>query len=146
MTGAELQDIMCGNPDIDVDLLNSVVEYDGYDKDDKVILYFWDVLREMTVDERKLFLQFVWARSRLPVRVSDFDTPFTIQRDMKSANGEEDSALPRASTCFFSLALPEYKTKELLKSKLLFAIENVTTMESDYVTNDAEVGEGWRGL
>jgi hypothetical protein len=28
----------------------------------------------------------------------------------------------------------------------LFAIENVVTMESDYVTNDAEVGEGWRNV
>jgi hypothetical protein len=42
--------------------------------------------------------------------------------------------------------LPEYPEKEMLKQKLLFAIENVTTMESDYVTNDVEVSEGWRGL
>ena len=44
------------------------------------------------------------------------------------------------------MTLPEYPDKEMLKRKLLFAIENVTTMESDYVTNDVEVGEGWRGL
>jgi len=146
MTGPELQDIMCGNPDIDVDLLRRVVEYEGYDENDDVITNFWEVLREMTSRDRKLFLQFVWARSRLPVRLSDFDTTFTIQRDTKCAGGEEDSALPSASTCFFSLTLPEYQSKDLLKKKLLFAIENVTTMESDYVTNDAEVGEGWRGL
>jgi len=144
MTGTEIQQILCGNVDIDVDLLQRVVEYEGYEKHDAVIEYFWEVLREMTSNERKLFLQFVWARSRLPARLSDFDTPFTIQRDVKS--GIDDSALPRASTCFFSLSLPEYRSKELLKKKLLFAIENVTTMESDYVTNDAEVGEGWRGL
>jgi hypothetical protein len=33
-----------------------------------------------------------------------------------------------------------------LHEKLTFAVENVCTMESDYVTNDAEVGEGWRGV
>jgi len=42
--------------------------------------------------------------------------------------------------------LPEYQSKEILKAKLLFAINNVTTMESDYVTNDSEVQEGWRGI
>jgi len=146
MTGRELQDIMCGHPDIDVDLLRRVVEYEGYNDNDQVIVNFWDVLREMTIRDRKLFLQFVWARSRLPVRLSDLDTTFTIQRDTKCVDDGDGSALPSASTCFFSLTLPAYQSKELLKKKLLFAIKNVTTMESDYVTNDAEVGEGWRGL
>ena len=39
-----------------------------------------------------------------------------------------------------------YKDKDTLKSKLLFAINNVATMESDYVTNESEVREGWRGM
>lgn len=145
-TGNQLRDIVCGNPDIDVELLRRVVEYEGYDETDTVITYFWDVLREMTTSERKLFLQFVWARNRLPLKESDFDAPFKIQKDSKTANGDADYPLPSASTCFFSLTLPDYPEKEILKEKLLFAIENVTTMESDYVTNDVEVSEGWRGL
>lgn len=144
-TGHEVQDKICGNPEVDVGLLQRVVEYEGYEKDSPIITYFWEVLREMSNRERKLFLQFVWARSRLPLRESDFDAPFKIQKDIKS-NVNEVDALPGASTCFFSLTLPEYKSKEILKQKLMFAIENVTTMESDYVTNDTEVGEGWRGL
>ena len=100
----------------------------------------------MTTSERKLFLQFVWARNRLPLKESEFDAPFKIQKDSKTVNEDGDYPLPSASTCFFSLALPEYPEKQVLKDKLLFAIENVTTMESDYVTNDVEVSEGWRGL
>lgn len=144
-TGIEVRDKICGNPEIDVGLLQRVVECEGYEPDDAVITYFWEVLREMSNRERKLFLQFVWARSRLPLKESDFDAPFKIQKDLKSRANEVD-ALPGASTCFFSLTLPEYASKEILKEKLMFAIENVTTMESDYVTNDAEVSEGWRGL
>jgi hypothetical protein len=145
-TGEQLRDIMCGNPDIDVEMLRRVTEYEGYKNDDDVISHFWEVLREMTTSERKLFLQFVWARNRLPLKESDFDAPFKIQKDTKSIQENGDYPLPSASTCFFSLTLPEYPDKETLKRKLLFAIENVTTMESDYVTNDVEVGEGWRGL
>ena len=146
-TGNELRDIICGNPDIDVELLRKVVEYEGYNDEDKVINYFWEVLREMTTSERKVFLQFVWARNRLPLRESDFDAPFKIQKDTKPVNMDSgDYPLPSASTCFFSLTLPDYPEKELLRQKLLYAIQHVTTMESDYITNDAEVGEGWRGI
>ncbi|KAL7489479.1 hypothetical protein ACHAW6_015106 [Cyclotella cf. meneghiniana] len=144
--GQQLRDILCGNPDIDVELLRRVVEYEGYNENDDVISYLWEVLREMTTSERKLFLQFVWARNRLPLKEADFDAPFRILKDTKGVKEGEDYPLPSASTCFFSLILPEYPHKEILKQKLLFAIENVTTMESDYVTNDVEVSEGWRGL
>lgn len=145
-TGEQLRDILCGNPDIDVELLRRVVEYEGYNENDAVISYLWDVLREMSTSERKLFLQFVWARNRLPLKEADFDAPFRIQKDTKLVRDGDDYPMPSASTCFFSLMLPEYPNKEVLKEKLLFAIENVTTMESDYVTNDVEVREGWRDL
>jgi len=143
LTGEELRDFFCGNPDIDVDILRRVVEYEGYDESDIVIVYFWEVLRELTNEERKRFLQFVWARNRLPMKQSDFDAPFKIQKD----NGKDgDKALPSASTCFFSLTLPEYKNKVDLKEKLLFAINNVTTMETDFQTNSAEITEGYRAI
>ena len=77
------------------------------------------------------------------MKESDFDAPFKIQRD----NGTDGpQALPSASTCFFSLSLPEYTCKEHLKEKLLFAINNVTTMETDFQTNSAEIAEGYRAF
>merc|ERR1712238_168001 len=145
-TGEQLRDIVCGNSEIDVELLRRVVEYEGYNESDLVVVFFWEVLREMTTSERKLFLQFVWARNRLPLKERDFDAPFKIQKDTKDFDKNGDYPLPSASTCFFSLTLPDYPTKAVLKQKLLFVIENVTTMESDYVTNDVEISEGWQGL
>jgi HECT-domain (ubiquitin-transferase) len=141
LSGEELRELMCGNPQVDVDLLKQVVEYEGYSATDAVIGYFWQTLTEMTTEERKQFLQFVWARNRLPTRESDFDAPFKIQKDTKSA-----AALPSASTCFFTLTLPEYSSPEALREKLLFAIRNVTTMETDFQTNSAEIAEGYRSF
>lgn len=140
-TGAELNEFICGNASVDVDLLMRVVEYEGYTANSQVIKYFWDTLREMTNVERKSFLQFVWARSRLPTREIDFEAPFKIIKDTKSTG---DDALPSASTCFFTLTLPAYSSKDVLRKKLVFAIENGYTMESDYVTNEAEVDKGWK--
>merc|ERR1712232_1093857 len=145
-SGKELRDTFCGNQNVDVDLLKLVVEYEGYNETDKVIINFWETLREFSDDERKSFLQFVWARNRLPLRESDFEAPFKIQRDTTNNAALPDQALPSASTCFFSLALPEYSTKEVLKDKLLFAIQNVTTMETDFQTNSAEIAEGYRAF
>lgn len=144
--GSELRGLMCGNDDVDVDLLQSVVEYEGYAENDAVIEAFWETLRELNNTEMKLFLQFVWARNRLPLKKSDFEAPFKIQRDSANAGDRADQALPSASTCFFSLALPEYTCKEILKEKLLFAISNVTTMETDFQTNSAEIAEGYRAF
>jgi len=147
-SGKELRGTFCGNQNVDVDLLKLVVEYEGYNETDKVIINFWETLREFSDDERKQFLQFVWARNRLPMRESDFEAPFKIQKDTTESSDKEraNQALPSASTCFFSLTLPEYSSKEILKEKLLFAIKNVTTMETDFQTNSAEIAEGYRAF
>mmetsp|Transcript_36487 Transcript_36487/g.88057 ORF Transcript_36487/g.88057 Transcript_36487/m.88057 type:complete len:5319 (+) Transcript_36487:189-16145(+) len=151
LSGEELRDMICGNPEIDVDLLRRVVEYEGYKETDEVIQFFWEALREFTNEERKKFLQFVWARNRLPIKESDFDAPFKIQKDTGgSEESQEDQpgpvSLPSASTCFFALTLPAYKTKEELKEKLLFAINNVATMETDFSTQSHEIAEGYRSF
>ena len=144
-TRDELKDLICGNTDVDVNLLMRMTEYEGgYSKDTTIIKYFWEILREMTSRNRKLFLQFVWARSCLPSTKSDFEAPFKIIKDPRQKEAVVSTYLPTASTCFFSLTLPEYETKEILHEKLLFAIQNGYTMESDFVTNDAEVEKGWR--
>ena len=146
LSAQELRDTICGCPDVDVELLKSVVEYEGYDESDAVIGYFWETLREATDDDRRKFLQYVWARSRLPLRAADFESPFKILRDSSNMDERADQALPSASTCFFSLTLPEYSSAQVLKEKLMYAINNVTTMETDFQTNSSEILEGYRAL
>jgi hypothetical protein len=146
LSGEEFRDMICGNSDIDVALLQRVTEYEGYQITDGVVQNFWVVLRELDNNEMKSFLQFVWARNRLPMRESDFESPFKIVRDSLNSGDTADQALPSASTCFFSLILPEYTSKETLREKLVFAINNVTTMETDFQTNSAEIAEGYRAF
>lgn len=38
-------------------------------------------------------------------------------------------SLPVAHTCFFHLDMPDYKDKETLQNKLLYAIQNANTYE-----------------
>jgi len=94
----------------------------------------------MSAEERTEFLRFVWARSRMPSSAKDFPMNFKIQGPQGGAKENPDLYLPHAQTCFFSLSLPAYTTKEVLKEKLLFAIKNSPNMDADVLLHSAE---GW---
>jgi hypothetical protein len=51
--------------------------------------------------------------------------------------------LPVGRTCFFRLEVPHYKSEEIFKEKLLYAIRNCTVIDADIehvVANDDEEG------
>lgn len=51
--------------------------------------------------------------------------------------------LPVGRTCFFRLEVPHYKTEDLFREKLLYAIRNCTVIDADIehvVANDDEEG------
>lgn len=54
--------------------------------------------------------RFTWGRSRLPASAGQFAQPFKIQAFAKSP---PDAYLPVAHTCFFSLELPRYSTRQV---------------------------------
>jgi hypothetical protein len=141
-TAEELETLVCGRRELDVELLKSVTEYEGGLKDsDAHVKWFWEVLEEMGAEDRTAFLKFAWARSRMPSK-SELSTAFHLQQPSGGAAEKPDSFLPSAQTCFFSLALPRYSSKDILKIKFLKAIE-CTLMDADVRLRSAE---GWAEL
>ena len=139
----ELEDLVCGKSEVDIELLQQVAEYEepGVDENTPHIRYLWEVLHEMQPDERTAFLRFVWARSRMPQSACNFPTSFKIQgAQNQEAKSSPDDYLPRAQTCFFSLSLPAYTSKQILHKKLLLAINNTPSMDADVRLHNAE---GW---
>lgn len=61
----ELELLISGLPDIDLDDLRAHTEYHGYKVTDPVISYFWSVLRGFSQEEKALFLQFVTGTSKV---------------------------------------------------------------------------------
>lgn len=126
---------------MDVALLKQCTEYEEIDENTPHVIYFWQVLEEMSNEERTKFLRFVWARSRMPNSVKDFPMNFKLQAaHYQGARTSPDLYLPHAQTCFFSLSLPAYTSKEILRKKLIFAIENSPNMDADVRLHNAE---GW---
>ncbi|UIZ29691.1 hypothetical protein KXD40_002911 [Peronospora effusa] len=141
-TPRELEVLICGRREVDVDLLQQCTEYsEGADETMPHVQHFWEVLREMTSEERTSFLRFVWARSRMPNSAKDFPMNFKLQAAHDpGAVGHPDQYLPHAQTCFFALRLPTYTSKEVLRTKLLYAIQNSPNMDADVRLHNAE---GW---
>ena len=133
----ELESIVCGVPDVDVEFLHSRTKYvGGVLMTDTHIKYFWDVLSdEFTPEDRTQFLRFVWGRERMSP--TDEGSTFIIGPHLTARDsGEPDKWLPVAHTCFFSLDLPKYSSREITKSKLLFAMHNCNAIDAD------DTGEG----
>lgn len=139
-TPVEMEEMFSGCVTVDIKLLKQCTEYDGLDPNSQLVSNFWSVLEEMTDEERTLFLRFVWARSRMPSSTQDLLMNFKLQAVHGEAQTSPDLYLPHAQTCFFSLGLPPYSTKEILREKLLYAIHNSPNMDADVRLHNAE---GW---
>ena len=124
----QVETLVCGAADIKIDILRANTEYsNGANESDPHITYFWEVLTEMTPKERQLFLKFVWGRSRLPASKT-----FTHMKITKLVpRGPVDSYLPVTHTCFFTIDLPPYNSKAVMKDKLLYAITHCTAIDLD---------------
>lgn len=131
-TGLELELMVCGSPEVDVGLLERCTEYSSCSASDEHIVWFWQVLREFSQDERSAFLRFVWGRSRLPANEKEFPQLFKLQSFSKAQPGQSvDGYLPIAHTCFFSVEMPAYSSEQVLRDKLLYAIYNCQEIDGD---------------
>ena len=61
----ELELLISGLPDIDLDDLRAYTDYQGYKSTDPEITYFWNVLKSFSKQEKALFLQFVTGTSKV---------------------------------------------------------------------------------
>ncbi|XP_054838474.1 E3 ubiquitin-protein ligase HACE1 isoform X1 [Eublepharis macularius] len=120
----ELELLLSGMPEIDVsDWIKNTEYTSGYERDDPVVQWFWEVVEELTQEERVLLLQFVTGSSRVPhggfahIMGGSGLQNFTIAAVPYTPN-----LLPTSSTCINMLKLPEYPRKEILKDRLLVAL------------------------
>ncbi|KAJ4302565.1 NEDD4 E3 ubiquitin-protein ligase [Collariella sp. IMI 366227] len=119
----ELELLIGGIAEIDVDDWKKHTDYRGYTESDEVIQFFWQTVRSWDGEQKSRLLQFTTGTSRIPVngfkdlQGSDGPRRFTIEKAGEMTN------LPKAHTCFNRLDLPPYKTLEMLQNKMTIAVE-----------------------
>ncbi|CAJ0931067.1 unnamed protein product, partial [Mesorhabditis belari] len=123
----ELELLISGLPDVDIDDLAANTEYRAYTKSSPQIQWFWRALRSFEQEDRAKFLQFVTGTSKVPLQGfaslegMNGSQKFSIHMDSRSGD-----RLPAAHTCFNQLDLPQYDSYEKLRECLLIAIRECT--------------------
>ena len=119
----ELELLMGGMSEIDVDDWKRFTDYRGFTEQDDVVQWFWQCITQWPAEQRSRLLQFATGTSRIPVngfkdlQGSDGPRRFTIEKS------GEINQLPKSHTCFNRIDLPPYPSKEILENKLVLAIE-----------------------
>ena len=121
----ELELLIGGISEIDVDDWAKFTDYRGYEVNDEVIQWFWKCIRSWPAERKSRLLQFATGTSRIPVngfkdlQGSDGPRRFTIEKS------GDPSQLPKSHTCFNRIDLPPYKDYASLEHKLTLAVECV---------------------
>lgn len=119
----ELELLIGGLAEIDVEDWKKHTDYRGYQESDQVIQWFWQCIKEWDSEQKARLLQFTTGTSRIPVngfkdlQGSDGPRRFTIEK------AGESNQLPKSHTCFNRVDLPPYTDYESLKQKLTLAVE-----------------------
>ncbi|CAH1998211.1 unnamed protein product [Acanthoscelides obtectus] len=122
----ELQVIISGdNQEIDISDLSAHTVYGGeFTADHPTIILFWTVVHRFTDIQKKQLLKFVTSCSRPPLLgFRELNPQFCIL-----SSGTENR-MPTASTCLNLLKLPIIREEEVLRNKLLEAIEQQAGFE-----------------
>lgn len=118
----EIQTLISGaEASVDVsDLRRNTIYSGGLTEKHPTVEMFWDVVREMDDEERHAMVKFVTSCRRPPLfGFAQLNPKFCIH-----GAGEIEDRLPTASTCMNLLKLPIFKSREVLKEKLMYAIKS----------------------
>jgi ubiquitin-protein ligase E3 A len=64
----ELELIICGSQDFDFEALEASTTYDGgFTRNSPIIRWFWEIVHEMTTEQKRQLLSFSTGSDRIPV-------------------------------------------------------------------------------
>lgn len=129
LTWNEVELRVCGEPHFNIAGLKKRTVYAprNYTTDSAVIKNFWLTLESFKPAECRKFLQFSWARSRLPPE-SDPNATWRMKINILESASEND--LPSAETCFFNVSMPKYSSLARMREKLLLSITLCSSITS----------------
>jgi E3 ubiquitin-protein ligase HUWE1 len=83
----------------------------------KLVGWFWEVMEEISAVDRARVLHFTTGCSKLPP-----DGFRAVGFKIDLLDGVDEKHLPNAHTCFNTIGLPLYRSKEQLRGKLMAAV------------------------
>uniref|UniRef100_A0A671S5C6 Probable E3 ubiquitin-protein ligase HERC4 n=1 Tax=Sinocyclocheilus anshuiensis TaxID=1608454 RepID=A0A671S5C6_9TELE len=114
----ELQELLHGSPKYEWKELQQCASYEKCSASDELIKNFWTVLSELSEENKRKFLIFLYGTDRVPVGGFSKRSLKILLSDCPDA----EDRLPEAQTCFGRLILPKYSDINTLHNKLIHAI------------------------
>uniref|UniRef100_A0A8C1JA17 HECT domain-containing protein n=1 Tax=Cyprinus carpio TaxID=7962 RepID=A0A8C1JA17_CYPCA len=114
----ELQELLHGSPKYEWKELQQCASYEKCSASDELIKNFWTVFFELSEENKKKFLIFLYGTDRVPVGGFSKRSLKILLSDCPDA----DDRLPEAQTCFGILILPKYSDINTLRNKLIHAV------------------------
>lgn len=135
----ELELLISGLPEIDVDDWKANTEYHNYNANSPQVTWFWRIVRAMSNEERAKLLQFITGTSKVPLNgfkdlegmqgttrfSSKLEHPHSFREYANNSTVHREpnlQRLPTSHTCFNQLDLPAYDNQESLKTNIMKAI------------------------
>ena len=119
----EFDFLLSGQNEIDINDWKSSTEYKGgYTEQSDSIVYFWEVLKEITPEQLHSFFTFCTGNARTPIngfRMLQSSRNRVVKFSIERQVYDKNNCMIQAKTCFNRLYLPDYKNKELLKENIL---------------------------
>ena len=125
LTSDELELIINGKPYIDIDEWKTYTQYrEPYNKNSKVIIWFWEIMNTLNQNQLSNFLQFSTGSKRVPINgFAELESNrgnisrFTI---VQIPYFSKNKNYIKAHTCFNRIELPNFPNKNLLKEAVEF--------------------------
>ena len=128
----EFNFILSGQQEINLSDWKANTIYKGnINEKNEVIKFFWEVLSELTNEQLLLFYRFCTGSTRVPIDgFSSLPGPknkiikFSIELRKNEDENKKPQKLIIAQTCFNSIIIPEYKTKEEMEKAINIILES----------------------
>jgi hypothetical protein len=132
INSSEFELLVCGQPFIDVNDWNKNSVYKGdYNKNHKLVKWFWDEVYKLSQEDLRKLLQFSTGTSRVPINgFKKLESnrgeiaKFCLNSVVYNENNKNNYI--RAHTCFNRLDVPIFPNQKELHEAIIFVLKNNT--------------------
>ena len=116
--------MLCGDNIMNASDIISVLTFSGFSMKSNIPKWLKEILLLLSEDQLRKFLVFVTGSPSLSTTFNNNNNnKINVRYQNRSSN------LPVAHTCFFHLDIPDYREKDILYNKLIYAIHNSNSFE-----------------
>jgi len=127
LSHADWRVLLCGESAISGPQVISALKFSNFPKKSQIPTWLREFILSSSEDHLRKFLVFVTGSPSLQPIVSNSRPESKVEINVRFQT--RSGALPVAHTCFYQLDIPDYRDKEILQNKMIYAIQHANSFE-----------------